>query len=107
VRGQADRKLKYALCRQASDLCVKPMPCFAYGLGNLELTLLIVADAANANFSAEIPEHAVISLADNGLEGFDLFAQLIMTDSGSVDLRCQCIQLVSNVLQLLEDASPT
>ena len=81
------------------------MPCFAYCLGDLELTLLVVPNSADSDSSAEIPKHAVIGFANDGLECFDLFAQLIVSGSSSVDLRRQCIELTSDVLQFLQDAS--
>jgi len=99
--------MEYALRCEASNLGIEPMSCFAYCLGDLQLALLVVANTANSDSSAEIPENAVVSFADNGLKRFDLFAQLIMGSSSSVDLRCQRIQLVSDVLQLLQDASST
>jgi len=97
--------VEYTLCREASNLGIEPMPCFVYCLGDLQLALLIVANTANPDSSAEIPEYALVSFADNCLKRFNLFAQLIMGSSSSVDLRCQHIQLVSDVLQLLQDAS--
>ena len=66
--------MKYVLCRKASNLGVESMSCFIYCLGNLELALLVVANAIDSNSSTEITEHAVISFTNNSLEGFDLFA---------------------------------
>jgi hypothetical protein len=93
--------MEYTLCCEASDLCVKSVSGFAYCLGNFELAFLVVTDAGNSNSSTEIREHTVVSLADNSLKTFDLFAQLIVAGSASVDLGCQCFQLVSYMLQLL------
>lgn len=63
------------------------MPCLAYCLGDLELAFLVIANAMNPNSSTKVSKNTVVSFADNSLEGFDLFAQLIVAGSGSVDLR--------------------
>lgn len=99
--------MEYVLCREASNLGIEPMPCFAYGLCNLELTFLVVPNVANSDSSAEIPKHTVVGFANNGLERFYLFAQLIVGSSSSVELRRQCVELTSDVLQFLQDASST
>jgi len=77
------------------------MPCFAYCLSDLELTFLVVPNVSNSDSSTKIPKHAVVGLTNGGLECFDLFAQLIMGSSSSVDLRRQSIELNSNVFQFL------
>lgn len=83
------------------------MSCFVYYLSNPELAFLIIANAANSDSSAEISKHTIISFVDNGLESFDLFAQLFVAASSGVDLGCQHVQLLFDMLQLLGDASST
>ena len=99
--------MEYVLRCETSNLGVEPMPCFAYCLGDLELALFVVPNAANSNSSTEIPEHAVVSLTYDGLECFDLFTQLVVSSNSSVDLRRQYIELASDVCQFLENASST
>ena len=60
--------------------------------------LLVVANVADPDPSAEAPEHAVVSFASNGLERFNLFPQIIVAEGGSVDLRSQHSELASDLL---------
>lgn len=96
--------MKHALCCKASNLGIETMPCFAYCLGDFELAFLVVPNAANSDFPAKIPKHAVIGLADDSLERFDLVTQLFMDGSSSIDLRRQRVELPSDVFQFLQNA---
>ena len=63
---------------QASDLGIELESSLAFGLSELELALLILADIVDTNSLAEICKDAVLRLVDDRGECVDLLLDLVI-----------------------------